>query len=169
MKQLLQHLMWFAGLILFQLLVLDNIHFLGIYIPLLYIYAVLRLPSNLSPYAVILSGFTLGMVVDIFSNTPGMHAAATTLVAGIRYPLIRLFILKEDFSNRTIGLSWMGRSVFWRYTAIMVFIHHAALYLLEAMSFMNIWSLLLKIPICSLLTLLFIATFELINPKEHAR
>ena len=107
--------------------------------------------------------------MDMFANTPGMHTAATTLMAGIRYPLIRLFILKEDFSNRTISLSWMGQSVFWRYTAIMVLVHHSAIFLLEAMSFMNGITLLTKIPVCSLLTILFIATFELINPKEHAR
>ena len=169
MKQVLQHVFWFVGLLLFQLLVLDNIHFLGVYIPMLYIYALIRLPSSLSTSAVILIGFTVGLIMDMFANTPGMHTAATTLMAGIRYPLIRLFILKEDFSNRTISLSWMGQSVFWRYTAIMVLVHHSAIFLLEAMSFMNGITLLTKIPVCSLLTILFIATFELINPKEHAR
>jgi len=136
---------------------------------MLYIYALLRLPSTLSSYASLLIGFSVGMIMDIFTNTPGMHAAATTLMAGVRYPLIRLFVLKDDLSNRTISLSWMGRSVFWRYTVILVLIHHTTLYLLEAMSFMNGIALLTKIPMCSLLTILFIMAFELISPKEHAR
>ncbi len=169
MKQILQHFFWFVGLLLFQLLILDNMHFMGVYLPMLYVYALLRLPSTLSSYAVLLIGFTTGMVMDIFSNTPGMHTAATTLIAGIRYPLIRLFILKEDLSNRSISLSWMGRSFFWRYVVVLVLIHHITLFLLEAMSFMNGITLLTKIPVCSLLTILFIMAFELISPKEHAR
>lgn len=169
MKQVLQHIMWFVGLLLFQVLVLDNMHFLGVFVPMLYIYAILRLPSTLSSYVVLIVGFAVGFIMDMFTNTPGMHAAATTLMAGVRYPLIRLFVLKDDLSNRTISLSWMGRSAFWKYTVLMVLVHHTTLYLLEAMSFMNGIMLLTKIPVCSLLTILFITTFELINPKEHER
>jgi len=169
MKQVLQHVLWLVGLLLFQILILDNMHFLGIYVPMLYIYAIIRLPSTLSTYAALLIGFSVGMIMDVFTNTPGMHAAATTLMAGLRYPLIRLFVLKEDLSNRTISLSLMGRSVFWRYTAILVLVHHTTLYLLEAMSFLNGITLLTKIPLCGMMTILFIMAFELISPKEHAR
>lgn len=169
MKQVLQHVLWFIGLLLFQILILDNMHFLGIYVPMLYIYALLRLPSSLPTYAVLLIGFTAGLIMDMFTNTPGMHAAATTLMAGLRYPLIRLFVLKDDLSNRTISLYGFGRSVFLRYTAILVLVHHTTLYLLEAMSFYNGMTLLTKIPLCSLLTIIFIMAFELISPKEHAR
>lgn len=169
MKQVLQHLFWFIGLLLFQILILDNVHFLGIYVPMLYIYAILRLPSTLPTSVTLLIGFTVGLIVDIFTNTPGMHAAATTLMAGLRYPVIRLFVLKEDLNSRTISLSGMGSSVFWKYTVLLVLVHHTALYLLEAMSFINGITLLIKIPVCGLLTILFIMAFELISPKEHAR
>lgn len=169
MKYVFQHLFWFVALLLVQLLMLDNLHFMGVFIPVVYIYALLRLPSNLSSYTVLLIGFVTGMTMDVFSNTPGLHAAATTLAAGIRYPLLRLFMLEEDMSNRTISVGWMGRAMFWQYAVVLVLVHHTALFLLEAFSFFNLWSLLLKIPICSLLTLLFIMAMELINRDDNAR
>lgn len=169
MKYVLNHVTWFVVLLLVQLLLLDNLHFLGVFIPVVYLYALLRLPSSLSSYAVLLISFTTGLVMDVFSNTPGLHAAATTLVGGLRYPLLRLFILKEDMSSRTISVDWMGRSLFWQYAVVMVLIHHTTLFLFESFSFFNLWTLLLKIPVCSLLTLLFIMAMELINRDDHAR
>jgi len=169
MKYVLNHLIWFVVLSLIKLLLLDNLHFLGVFIPVVYIYALLRLPSNLSSYAVLLISFVTGMIMDVFSNTPGLHAAANTLVGGVRYPLLRLFMLKEDMSSRTISVGWMGRSLFWQYTLFMVLIHHSALFVLESLSFFNFWTLLLKIIVCSLLTLMFILAMELINRDDHAR
>src|SRR5574344_1278191 len=169
MKYVMNHLIWFVLLLLAQLLLIDNLHFLGVFIPVLYIYALLSLPSKLSSYVVVLISFANGMIVDVFSNTPGLNAAATTLAGGLRDPLRRLFILKEDMSSRTISVDWMGRTVFWQYAVILVLIHHSALFLLESFSFFNLWTLLLKIPVCSLLTLLFIMAMELINRDDHAR
>jgi hypothetical protein len=169
MKQAVQHLFWFIGLLMFQLLLLDNLHVMGMFIPLLYVYAILRLPSTLSTYLVLIISFLTGMTMDIFSNTPGLHAAATTLMGMLRYPLIRLFVLKEDLSNRNISMDSLGRTVFWRYVTPLVLIHHTSLYLLESLSYLNVANLLMKIPVCSLLTLLFIMALELVSPKDHAR
>lgn len=169
MKYVMNHLIWFVVLFLVQLLLLDNLHFLGVFIPVVYIYALLRLPSTLSSYAVILIAFVTGMIVDIFGNTPGLHATATTLAGGVRYPLIRLFMLKEDMSSRTISVGWMGRALFWQYSVILVLIHHTTLFLFESLSFFNLWTLLLKIIVCSVLTLLFIMAMELINRDDNAR
>ena len=39
--------------------------------------------------------FLIGLVIDIFSNTPGMHAFACTLAGFIRHPLIQLLMGKD--------------------------------------------------------------------------
>ena len=169
MKQLIQNLIWFVVLIAFQVLFLDNIHFLDIFFPLVYIYAILRLPSNLSPVTVMLVSFITGMTIDIFSNTPGMHASATTLMGFLRFPVLRLFVLKEDLVNKEIGISWLGGEVFWKYSVILVLIHHTALFLLESFSLFNLGELLIKIPVCSLFTLLFILAMEYVNRNSDAK
>lgn len=169
MMRYISHILWFVGLILFQIFVLDNTHFLGIFIPLVYIYVLLRWPPDMPRQLVIIVGFLLGLSVDVLSNTPGMHASATTLIAYLRYPTLRLFVSKEDFGNKEIGVSTIGFGAFWKYAVLLVFIHHTALFLVEAFSLSNTLLLLLKIPVCSILTLLFIAAFERINRKKDAR
>jgi len=52
---------------------------------------------------------------------------------------------------------------------LLVLIHHSTLFILEDFSFSNTLMLLLKIPVCSLLTLIFIFAFERINGKKDAR
>jgi rod shape-determining protein MreD len=163
------HLIWFIGLVALQVFVLDNVHFLGVFLPLIYVYALLRWPADLSPNWTLIFGFLLGLSVDVLSNTPGMHACATTLMAVLRYPVIRLFVTKEDLNNRDVSERSLGIAIFWRYAILLVFIHHTTLFLLESFSFVN-WLLLLeKIPVCSVLTLLFIFALERINGKEDAK
>jgi rod shape-determining protein MreD len=169
MIRYISHTLWFIGLILLQVFVLDNTHLLGVFLPIVYIYALLRWPPDMSPAVTIILGFLLGLSVDVLSNTPGMHASATTLVAFLRYTILRLFVLKDELGSKDIGEFTLANGAFWKYAVLLVLIHHTALFLLEAFSFKNGFLLLLKIPVCSLLTLLFIFAFERINRKKDAR
>jgi hypothetical protein len=98
-----------------------------------------------------------------------MHASATTLMGFLRYPILRLFVLKEDLINREVSASWLGNNIFWKYCVILVLIHHSALFILESFTLLNIQELLVKIPVCSLLTLLFIFAMEFVNSNKYAR
>jgi hypothetical protein len=169
MIRFINHLIWFVGLVALQVFVLDNIHFLGIFMPLIYVYALLRWPSDMSPKMTLIFGFLLGLSVDMLSNTPGMHATATTLMAALRYPVLRLFVSKEDLGSKDVGERSLGMGTFWKYAFILVFIHHITLFLVESFSFVNWLLLLVKIPSCSMLTLLFIFALERLNSKEDAK
>jgi len=169
MMRFINHCFWFFGLIALQVFVLDNVHFMGVFLPLIYIYALLRWPSDLSPGLVVILSFLLGFSVDILSNTPGMHASATTFIGFLRYPVLRLFVLKEDIGSRDVTERFLGIGTYWKYAFFLVIVHHTVLFFLESFSFVN-WLLLLeKIPVCSLLTLIFIFAIERINTKEDAK
>ncbi len=169
MTRYINHILWYLGLILLQVFILNNTHFLGMFLPIIYIYALLRWPPDMSPTLVILLGFLLGLSVDVLTNTPGMNASATTLIAFLRYPTLRLFVSKEDLGSRNIGETTLANGAFWKYIILLVLIHHSTLFILEAFSFSNTLILLLKIPVCTLLTLIFIFAFERINGKKDAR
>lgn len=170
MTRFIHHLIWFIGLIVLQVFVLDNVHFLGVFLPLAYVYALLRWPSDMPSNSILIAGFLLGLSIDVFSNTPGMHASATTWMAALRNPVLRLFVSKEDLGNDdAINEKTLGFSAFWKYTFVLVLIHHTSLFLLESFSFVHWLLLLKKILICSLLSMLFIFAFERINGKEDAK
>ena len=72
---------WFIGLVLLQVLILNNVHIAGYATPFLYIYLILKFESETPRNALMLWAFFLGLTVDIFSDTPGMNAAATVALA----------------------------------------------------------------------------------------
>lgn len=72
---------WFIGLVLLQVLILNNVHIAGYATPFLYIYLILKFESDVPRNALMLWAFFLGLAVDVFSDTPGMNAAATVLLA----------------------------------------------------------------------------------------
>jgi hypothetical protein len=169
MTRFVNHFLWFIGLIALQVFVLDNVHFLGVFLPVIYVYALLRWPSDMSTSLVLILSFLLGISVDALTNTPGMHASATTLMGALRYPTLRLFVSKDDLGSKEVGVATLGAGPFWKYAILLVFIHHLTLFLLESFSFANGWLLLIKIPVSCLLTLLFIFAFERINRKKDAK
>lgn len=96
---------WFLVFVLAQAMVLGRIHLFGVATPLLYVYFVTQLPRNYPKWASLLWGFMMGLLVDIFSNTPGMASASLTLIAAIQ-PYY-LGSLSPVMRQRTCDLRWL--------------------------------------------------------------
>ena len=82
---------WFVGLILLQVLILNHVHIAGVATPFLYVYIILNFNYGTSRNELMVWGFCMGLAIDIFSNTPGMNAAATVLLAFLRPLFLSLF------------------------------------------------------------------------------
>ena len=92
---------WFIGLVLLQVLILNNVHIAGYATPFLYIYLILKFESDVSRNTLMLWAFFLGLTVDVFSDTPGMNAAATVLLAFLRPTFLRLFVPRDTLDSRS--------------------------------------------------------------------
>ena len=97
----LQKIVWFIGLVLLQALVLNSVHIGGYATPLLYVYLLLRFESDASRNELMLWAFFLGLLVDVFSDTPGMNAAAAVLLAVTVCANIFASDQKDELLNRT--------------------------------------------------------------------
>jgi rod shape-determining protein MreD len=91
MNSWLRYFFLFIVVVFLQVTIGNNIHLLGVAIPFLYIYFIIRLPLSLSVNWTFTLAFILGLVIDIFSNTPGMNALACTVVAFLRKPILNLY------------------------------------------------------------------------------
>ena len=151
---------WFIGLVLLQVLILNNVHIAGYATPFLYIYLILKFESDVPRNALMLWAFFLGLAVDVFSDTPGMNAAATVLLAFLRPSLLRLFTPRDNPDSFIPSFKTMGISPFLKYTTASVFVHSLALLSIEFFSFTSIWLLLLRVISCTLLTLTCILAVE---------
>lgn len=165
MPTVLQNIIRFILLVLVQVLVLNNIQFLGYINPYLYILFVLSLPYKTPKWFQLLLGFALGLSIDIFSNTPGTHAFATVFVAFLRNSIIKLFTAIEEGNNPTPSFYTFGVSAYVKYVVLMVFIHHAIMFYIEAFSFVHFWIISTKILLSSVLTILLILGIQSLNKK----
>lgn len=156
---------WFVGLILLQALILNNVHIGGYATPFLYIYFVLKLDSGISRNQLLLWGFLIGITVDLFSNTPGMNAAATVFLAFIRPVLLNLFIPRDNQDNITPSFKSMGRAPFIKYLIVGVLVHHLILLTIEFFSLASLAELYIRILASALLTIALIIAMEGIRKK----
>ena len=107
---------WFIGLVLLQVLILNSVHIAGYATPFLYIYFILKFSSGTSRNELMLWAFFFGLTIDIFSDTPGMNAAATVLLAFLRPSLLRLFMPRDNPDSLIPSFKTMGISPFLKYT-----------------------------------------------------
>ncbi|NBC56660.1 MAG: rod shape-determining protein MreD [Bacteroidetes bacterium] len=129
----LKYILQFMVLILIQVLILDHILFLGYINPYLYILFILALPINLNRVYILLLGFALGLCIDLFNNTGGVHAASTLFIAYFRPFILRLsFGISYDYN--TLKLHKTDFKEQFLYVVIMVFIHHLLMFSLEYFS-----------------------------------
>lgn len=90
MNKSVQQIIRFVVLVLFQVLVVNHIRLGGYVHPYIYLIFVMLLPFNTPKWQILVLGFTLGLTIDLFTGTPGLHAGATTLMAFCRPSIIRL-------------------------------------------------------------------------------
>ncbi len=156
MLTIIQNILSFVILVLFQVLALNNIQFLGFINPYIYILFIIALPVRTPRWLSLILAFILGLTIDIFSNTLGMHAFATVLIAFLRNGIINLFIGLEENDNPSPSFRSLGVAAYVKYLVLMVFIHHFSLFFLEAFSFAHPGLILSKIALSSIVTILIL-------------
>ncbi|WP_018619306.1 hypothetical protein [Spirosoma luteum] len=118
-----------------QILLVRNLVLFDYAFCFIYIACILLLPNETSFSWLLLIAFATGFVVDIFYNTPGMHAAATVLMAFCRPLVVRSQIDVPGLESRIeFSLNELGTGAFFRYVFILALIHHTALFFIEASS-----------------------------------
>ena len=100
-------------LLFLQVLLFDNLHWLGLVHPFIYIWAIILLPIELPRWGQMLIGATVGMVMDLFTHAPGIHMAGCVMIAYLRPLLVAGVVqdidrLKGAVTSDTIGMgNWM--------------------------------------------------------------
>ncbi len=155
----------FVFLIIFQVLILNNVQLGGFINPYLYVFFILMLPLEIQGWLLLLLSFLMGLSIDMFSNTAGMHAAACTFMAFCRPYLLRMLAPREGFDRgskptvQKFGISWVLT-----YAGILILLHHFALFYLEMFRFSSFFSTFLRVILSSAFTLgLVIVTQFLFN------
>ncbi|MBT0607316.1 rod shape-determining protein MreD [Aequorivita echinoideorum] len=157
----------FIVLVFLQALVLNNINFLGYINPYLYLLFILLYPLDGNKTLLIFLSFLLGLSIDIFEDSGGVHAAACAFIAYAR-PVVLKYSFGVSYEYNTIKIKKADPLERLVYIAAMVFMHHFIMFFLEIFSF-NHMLLLLKSTLFSgiFTTIVILCTLILFNRKTQ--
>jgi hypothetical protein len=128
----IKHTGRFIILIIIQVYILNHIYLGGYITPYIYPLFILMLPFDIRGWVLLIAAFISGLAVDMFSDSMGMHAAASVFLAFMRPFVIRFISNRHDYetsnepSVETNGWPWIIP-----YTLILLFFHHFALFAIE--------------------------------------
>jgi hypothetical protein len=112
----------------------------------------------------------LGLTIDAFYDTPGLHATTCVLLAFVRVLFISITVQKEGFDNEPEPtLSIMGFRWFFTYAITLTFIHHFFLFNLEVFRFSEIQYTLTRVVLSTIFTvfLMLVSGLLFYKPKER--
>lgn len=159
----------FIILVLLQVLLLNNINLTSWQIkPFIYILFIMLLPFDTPNWSILLLAFLLGFIIDLFSNSLGIHAFATVFVAFIRPYILQVITSKTNYQNITSPhIAHLGFIWFLKYTLILVFVHHFVYYFMEAFSFKLVFDTLMRVGIGTIYTSIIIFLSQLFISKNR--
>ena len=164
-KSVFTHTFRFILLVLLQVLLFNNINFLGYINPYIYLIFIALFPVKNNRAVIIILSFLIGLSVDIFSDTGGIHAAACVFVAYVR-PLILKFSFGMIYEHQTIKFNAVEFGEKLTYISILTAIHHFVLFYFEIFSISKITLVLQKTLYSSIFTILLIILITTIFSKR---
>lgn len=160
-KDLLRWLAYIAA----QVLVLNGLDYLHMATPFLFILFIIDLTTDVNRIQLLFIAFITGLVVDIFSSTPGLHCFACVLIAYLKRWISKAFG-PSDTSAITPSFRTFGNTRYLQYALVMVLIHHTLYYFMENGSFNNLPTVLLKDVEAVFLTMILIFSIEYFKFKQ---
>lgn len=136
-----------------QIIIFNNIDLFGYINPFPYILFIILFPVNGNKQLLIVTSFLLGITMDLFSNSGGVHAAACLILAYAR-PYIFKFAFGLSYEYQTIKINDALTPERFSFLLVAVVIHHFALFILEVFQLSSLWDILLRTVIGTLFTLL---------------
>jgi rod shape-determining protein MreD len=157
------------GLMALQILVLNQIELHRTIYPQVYILGFLLFPINTRHWVVLLIGFFSGLCLDMFTNTPGIHAMSLTAILYLRH-----FYFSNYFDKNKLELNLMptydvmDSGFYLGYLAVFTVAFHTLFFVLLFFSFAHKLDILQSIFISSSLSILLMLMLQfMFNPKQE--
>ena len=145
---------------LLQVLLFDQLQLWGVCHPYIYILCLLMMPITLPHSVDMVIGAIIGLIMDVFCNSLGVHTASCILIMFIRPYLIGAIVNDKDRLNEQISLRSIGMEAMIKYVVILVVIHHLVVFSLAAWSWHHIGFILLETLVSSIVTISIIIGYN---------
>ncbi|MTE26644.1 rod shape-determining protein MreD [Winogradskyella ouciana] len=143
----------FVVLLLVQVVLCNNVNFMGYINPYIYIIFIFLFPIRETRMVLLITSFLLGMLVDMFSDSGGIHAAAAVFLAYSR-PVLLKSSFGMLYEHQTIKFSNTDLGSLITYVSFGTLIHHFVLFSLEVFNISSILLILKKTLFSSIFTII---------------
>ncbi len=160
MEDLFKRTVTFIIFVLAQVVIFSRIHLFGVAIPLLFVYFILQIPLNYPRWGAIVWGFLMGVVIDIFTNTPGVASASLTIMGLIQPYLLYAFYPKDANDRRNPSVKSMPVLNYVIYASLAVLIFCLLFFTFESFNLFNFVDWVLRVVTSWFVTVVLILVFE---------
>ena len=150
---------------LLQVLLFDQLQLWGVCHPYIYVLCLLMMPITLPHSMDMMIGAAVGLMMDVFCNSLGIHMAACVLLMLIRPYLLGVIVNDKDRLNEQINLRTIGWEALIRYTVILVLVHHLTIFTLAAWNWNYIGFVLIETSVSSAVTILVVLGYNALKYK----
>lgn len=122
-----------------------------------YVLFILALPFETNRLLIVGLSFMLGLSIDMFYSTPGLHASTCTTMGFARYYVLKFVAPRDGYdvvvqpTIEDMGLEW-----FIKYAGVLILIHHFLFFYLEVFRFDEFFRTLLRVFLSTIGTFLLV-------------
>jgi len=169
-KLFLRYLLNFVLLVFLQVFILSNIQFSGYINPYIYVLFILLLPFETPKWLLLILAFLLGLTIDLFSGTVGMHSSATVAMAFFRPYVLKVISPRDGYESETLPqLRYYGVSWFLKYSVILIVVHHFVLFYIEVFRFSHFFATFARVILSSIFTIILVLISQYFYRKDTRR
>lgn len=167
MNTIILNIIRFVLLLFSQVLLFNRFDTFGYLNPLPYILFILLFPVNGNKNLLLISSFLLGLFIDMFCNSAGIHALASLILAFIRPSLFR-FSFGLSYEYQTVKIADKLSTERITFILLSIFIHHLFIFTFELFSISLFIDIMVRTLLTSLYTLIFcLLIIYLIKPSKR--
>ena len=170
-RQFFENILILFCLILVQVLACNHIMLFDVAIAFVYIYVIIRLPMDLHINWLLTWAFFSGLIVDMFSDTPGVNALACTILAMCKRPTLYAYVPKDDRTKSIIpSVQSLGFTIYGKYLFSMSAIYCLLVFCIEYFNFANVKEIVVMTVTSSVFTFLILLGIDsLIETRKEKR
>lgn len=170
-KTVLTNIAILICLILVQVLVCNHIILFNMAMAFVFIYVIIRLPIDLNTNWLLTWAFFSGLVVDTFSDTPGVNSLSCTILAMLKRPMLFAYIPRDDRTKTIVpSLSSLGFAVYGKYLFSMSLIYCTLAFTIEYFNFADVKEIVIMSIASTIFTfLILLGVDSLIVTKREKR
>jgi hypothetical protein len=158
----------FVLYVLVQVIFLKDIAIQGVAFCFVYVAYILLLPVETNPLALLAIGFGMGFLMDLFYDSPGLHASACVLVAFLRKFWLATNTPQGGYDAGAVpSLATGGTQWFLVYSIPLIFIHHVTLFFVEIGGFGLFWFTLGKALASTVFTASVIVIMQYLSTRKQ--